>query len=210
MTIAQQLGIEVRRAPGTPCCARRRMRRTQHPSRLGSRWQRLRGHAQHQTGDAGRLRSERQLAAGDEIELPDIAPELEHHGAERIAGERIGRAAQRALDIGRAHHHHTARIEAELGEPAHRQRARLYLRKVLPHPQQRPLRRHAPCEAHDKARRGGALPSLAKHLVDCRACEPALQHAINRAVAERDAILLMHDLRRLDALDLAAQGRKRA
>lgn len=46
--------------------------------------------------------------------------------------------------------------------------------------------------------------------MDCRAREPALQRVINLAVAERDAILLMHDLRRLDALDLAAQGRKRA
>jgi hypothetical protein len=29
-------------------------------------------------------------------------------------------------------------------------------------------------------------------------------------VAKRDAIAMVHDLRRLDALDLAAQGRKRA
>src|SRR3954464_2970840 len=29
-------------------------------------------------------------------------------------------------------------------------------------------------------------------------------------MAERDTVAIMHDLRRLDALDLAAQGRKRA
>jgi hypothetical protein len=46
--------------------------------------------------------------------------------------------------------------------------------------------------------------------VDRRARESALQRAVGRAVTKRDAIALMHDLRRLDALDLAAQGRKRA
>jgi hypothetical protein len=69
------------------------MRGAQHPSRLRSRGQRLRCHPQQQAGDAGRLRGQRQLAARHEIELPRLAPELEHDGAERIAGERIGRAA---------------------------------------------------------------------------------------------------------------------
>ena len=95
----------------------------------------MRGHAQHQAGDAGALRGQRQLAARHQIELPGLAPELEHDGAQRVAGKRIGRGAQRALDIGGAHRHHTARIEAELGEPVHRQRAGLALRKILTHPQ---------------------------------------------------------------------------
>lgn len=210
MTIAQQLGIETRRAPGTPRRPRGRMRRTQHPACLGSRRQRLRRHSQQKSGHAGRLRGQRQLAARHEIELPDIAPELEHDRAQRIAGERIGRGAQRALDIGGAHHHHTARIEADFGEPAHRQRAGFDFRKILPHPQQRLACRHTARKSGDKTCRGGALPSLAKHLMDCRAREPALQRAINLAVAERDTILPMHDLRRLDALDLTAQDRKRA
>ena len=153
------------------------MRRAQHPSRLRSRGQRLRRHPQQKPGDAGRLRGQRQLAARHEIELPRLAPELEHDGAERIAGERIGRGAQRALHVSRAHHHHAARIEAELGEPAHRQRAGLEFRKILPHPQQRLARRDTPRKPGDKARRGRALTPLAKHLVDRRACEPALQGA---------------------------------
>ena len=127
MTIAQEFGIEARRAPGAPHRARRRMRRTQHPSCLRGRGLRLRRHPQQEAGDAGALCGQRQLAARHEIELPDLAPELEHDGAQRIAGERIGRAPQRALDIGGAHHHHAAGIETELGEPAHRQRAGLYL-----------------------------------------------------------------------------------
>jgi len=98
------------------------MRRTQHPSCLRGRGQRLRGHPQQQAGDAGALRGQRQLAARHEIELPRLAPELEHDRAERIAGECIGRSTQRTLHIGRAHHHHAARIEAEFGESAHRQR----------------------------------------------------------------------------------------
>ena len=91
------------------------MRRAQHPSCLRGRGQGLRGHAQHQADDAGALRGQRQLAARHRIELLDIAPELEHDSAQCVAGERIGRGAQRALDIGGTHHHHAARIEAELG-----------------------------------------------------------------------------------------------
>lgn len=186
------------------------MRRAQHPSGLRGRRQRLRSHPQHQAGDAGALRGQRQLAARYEIELPRLAPELEHDSPQRIAGERIGRGAKRALHIGGTHHHHAARIEAELGEPAHRQRAGFNFREILPHPQQRPARRDASREPHDEAGRGRALPALAKHLVDRRAREPALQRAVGLAVAERDAIAMVHDLRRLDAFDLAAQGRKRA
>src|SRR5262249_45338205 len=78
------------------------------------------------------------------------------------------------------------------------------------HPQQRFARSHASRKPGDKTRRGRALPPLAKHLVDRRAREPALQHGVGLAMAERDAVVLMHDLRRFDALDLAAQNRKRA
>lgn len=186
------------------------MCRAQHPSRLRGRGHRLRRHPKQQTGDAGRLRGQCQLAARHEIELPGLAPELEHDGAERIAGERIGRSAQRALDIGGTHHHHAARIEAELGEPAHRQRASLDLRKILPHPQQRSARRHTSRKTGDKARRGCALRPSAKHLVDRRARESAFQGAVHFAVTERNAVVMMHDFRRLDPFDLAAQGRKRA
>ena len=141
MTIANELGIEARRAPGAPkrrrhCSGSRwRMRRAQHPSRLGGRGQRLGRHPQHQSGDAGGLRSERELAARHEIELFRLAPELEHHGPQRVAGERVGRGAKRGLGIGGTHRHHAARIETELGETTHRQRPRLDLREILPHPQ---------------------------------------------------------------------------
>lgn len=186
------------------------MRRAQHPSCLRGRGQRLRGHAQQKPGDAGRLRGQRQLAARHEIELPGLAPELDHDGSERIAGERIGRGAQRTLPVGGAHHHHAARIEAEFGKATHRQRAGLHLREILPYPQQRPALGHASRKSHDEAGRGRTLASLAKHLVDRRARKPALQRAVGLVMAERDAVILMHDLRGLDALDLAAQGRKRA
>lgn len=186
------------------------MRRTQHPSRLRGRGQRLRRHPQQEAGDAGGLRGQRQLAARHQIELARLTPELEHDSTERIAGERIGRGAQRALDVSRTHHHHAARIEAEFGEAAHRQRTGFKFRKILPHPQQRPLRRDAARKAGDETGRGRALTPLAKHLVDRRACEPAFQSAVDLTMAERNAVAMMHDFRRLDPFDLAAQGRKRA
>jgi hypothetical protein len=46
--------------------------------------------------------------------------------------------------------------------------------------------------------------------VDGGASEPALQRAVGLAMAERDAVASLRDLRSLDAFDLAAQNRKRA
>jgi hypothetical protein len=99
------------------------MRGFHHPSGFGSRRRRLRRHAQHQTGDAGGLRGQGQLAAGDQIQLTRLAPDFQHHRANRIAGQRVGRGTQGIVDIGRAHRDQPARIEAEFGQPAHRQRA---------------------------------------------------------------------------------------
>jgi hypothetical protein len=36
------------------------------------------------------LRSQRQLAAGDQIKLPRLAPDLQHHDANGIASQRVG------------------------------------------------------------------------------------------------------------------------
>jgi hypothetical protein len=91
------------------------MRRAHDPSRLRCRGLWLRRQPQQQAGDARRLRRQRQLAAGDEIELPRLPPDFQHDGAERIAGERIGGGPQRGVHIGRAHCHQQARIEAEFG-----------------------------------------------------------------------------------------------
>jgi hypothetical protein len=70
--------------------------------------------------------------------MPRPAPDLQHHGAQRIAGERVGRCAQAGLHIGCTHRHHQARIEAELDKPAHRQRTHLALAKIRTDPQQWP------------------------------------------------------------------------
>ena len=51
-------------------------------------------------GDAGGLRGQSQLAAGDEIELARLAPDFQHHGAERIAGQRVGGGPQRGVGVG--------------------------------------------------------------------------------------------------------------
>jgi len=143
MTVTNEFGVEHRRAPGVPGRRGRRMRRTHDPSGFrGRRLWRSRK-AQQQRGDAGGLGSQRELAARDQVELPDLAPDFQHHGAERIAGQRVGGGPQRGIDIGGAHGYQRARIEAQFDEAAHRQRAGFDLRKILPHPNQRPARRQA-------------------------------------------------------------------
>ena len=113
------------------------MRCAHDPARLGGGRRGSCAKAQHQRGDAGGLRGQREFAAGDEIELARIAKDFQHDGAERIAGERICRRAQGGLDIGGAHGDQTARIEAKLDQAAHRQRAGFHFGKILPHPDQR-------------------------------------------------------------------------
>ena len=117
-----------------------------------------------------------------------LAPDFQHHGADRIAGERVGGGAKGVLDITRPHRHQAARIKPELGEPAHREPAHLALSKILPHPDQWPVRRHAPRQPRDKAGGRSALPAaLAKHLMDRAARKPALQHGIGLGMAEGGA-----------------------
>jgi len=110
------------------------MRRAHDPSRLRRRGLRLRRHPQQQASDAGGLRRQRQLAAGDEIELTRFAPDLQHDDAERIAGQCVGGSSQRGLNVGRAHRHEKTRIKTEFGQSAHRQRARFKFGKILPDP----------------------------------------------------------------------------
>ena len=186
------------------------MRRAHDPSGLRRRGLRLRRHPQQQAGHAGGLRRERQLAAGDEIELTRLSPDLQHHDAERIAGQRIGGGPQRGLHVGGAHRHEQARIETEFGQPAHRQRARFDFRKILPDPQQRPPRSYPAREARDKSRRGGALPAtFREHLMHRAQGEAAQQRRIRIGMPERDLARRIGIAIRLDALDAAAQIRKR-
>jgi hypothetical protein len=186
------------------------MRRAHDPSRLRRRGLRLRRHPQQQAGHAGGLRCQRQLAAGDEIELTRFTPDLQHHGAERIAGQRVGGSPQRGLHVGGAHRHEEARIETEFGQSAHRQRARFNFREILPDPQQRPPCGHPSREACDKTRCRGALPAtFTKHLVHRAQGEAALQRRIRLGMPERDLARRIRIAVRLDALDAAAQTRKR-
>jgi len=164
------------------------MRRAHDPSRLGGGRLGRRRDPQQQAGDAGRLRGQRQLAAGDEIELTRLPPDFQHHGPQRIAGQRIGRDAQRALGIPGTHRDETARIEAEFGKPAHRQRTCFEIAKILPHPDQRPPRRDARRKGCDEAGRGRALSARRKHLVHGGERHPAMERRIGLGMAERDAV----------------------
>jgi hypothetical protein len=117
------------------------MRRAHDPPCLRGRGPRLRRHPQQKCGDAGGLRGQSELAAGDEIELAGLPPDFQHDGAERIAGQRVGGGPQRGVGVVRAHGHEQPRIETQLTKPAQRQRTGFNFRKILPHPDQRPARR---------------------------------------------------------------------
>jgi hypothetical protein len=186
------------------------MRRTHDPARLCGGGRRRSTHPQQQRSDPRGLCGECEFAAGDEVELARLAKGLQHDGAERIAGERIRRGAQRCLGIGGADGDEQARIEAELGKAVRRQRAGFNFRKILPHPDQRFARGHPSGDASQETGGGGALVSLGKHLMHGGKREPAAQHRIGGFMAERDLVQPVHIAMGFDALDAAAQGRKRA
>jgi len=195
MTVADKLRVEHRRAPGRQKRrSGRRMRRAHDPSCFRRRGQRLSRHPQQQTGDAGRSRSQCQLAAGDEIELSRWPPDFQHDDAKRIAGERIGSRPQRGVHIRRTHRHQEARIKAEFGQSAHRKRTRFNFSEILTYPHQRTPGRdpsREPCpprEAYNKPRRRSALPSLGEHLVHRTHGEAALQRRIRVRMTERHPV----------------------
>ncbi len=168
MTVADKLCVEQRRTPCMPRRSGRRAAGAHDPPRLRRGGHGRGGNAQQKSGDAGALCSQCQLAAGHEIELVGLAPDLQHHGTDRITGKRVGGGAQCVLDITGAHRHQATRINPEFGKPVHRQTPHLALGKILPHPDQRPAWRDAPREPCDKAGGGSTLPAaLAKHLMDC-------------------------------------------
>jgi hypothetical protein len=220
MTVADELGVETGRAPS---CRRqwsarwrlgRRMRGTHDPSCFRGRGQRLGCNPQQQSGDPGGLRGQGQLAARDQIELLGLPPDFQHHRTQRIAGECVGRRAQRALDIDGAHRDETARVETELAQPMHRQAACFEIAKILPHPHQRPPCRDTAGKACDEAGRGRALTSFRKHFVDGGHGKSAAQKRIRFRMAERDAVrragVMTSTFGRLDPLDPPSQSRKRA
>jgi hypothetical protein len=142
--------------------------------------------------------------------MPRLAPDLEHHGAQRVAGERIGRRAQRTLHIGGAHRHHQARVKAEFRNPVHRQRARFALAKIHPDPQQRPLHQDPRGQAQDKAGGAGAVPApFGEHLMHRTQGKTALQRAIGLVMAKRYAVDGISAVMRLETCKLPAQNRKR-
>ncbi len=113
------------------------------------------------------------------------------------------------IEIGRAHDHQTARIEAELGEPAHRQRAGLALGKVLPDPDQRLPRSHTRSQAAHESGRGRRLAAgLGEHLVQRAGGKTALQHRVGLVMTERDPAQIMRAIGRLEPGNAAAQTRE--
>ena len=145
-----------------------------------------------------------------------FAPDFQHHDAKRIAGQRVGGDPQRGVHIRRAHRHQEARIKTEFGQSAHRQRTRFNFSEILTYPHQRPPGRRPsreprpPREAHDEPGCRGTLPSLGEHLVHRADGEAALQCSIHVNMTECHPVRQVRIAMRLDALDAAAQSRKRA
>jgi hypothetical protein len=187
------------------------MRRANDPSGLGRRRLGLRRHPQHKAGDARGLRGKRQFTAGDEVELSRLAPDFQHDHTNRIAGQRVGGRSQRAVHIECAHGHEKARIETESGQSAHGHNARFNLGEILPYPHKRPPACRPACEPGNKTGRHSALPAdLRKHLVHGSQSEPALQRRVGIRMPERYPARRIRLAMRFDALDTAAQSRKRA
>ena len=157
------------------------------------------------------MRCQRQFAAGCEVELSHLAPDFQHHDANRVAGQRVGGRPQRVVHIGRAHGHEKAWIETKFGEPAHRHRARFKLGEILAYPHQWVSNGDPAREAGDKTGRRGALSAgVRKHFVHGTQREPALQRGVGVGMAERHPARRIGLAMRLDAFDIAAQSRKRA
>jgi hypothetical protein len=154
------------------------------------------------------LRGQRQLAAGDKVELFGLAPNLQHDDAHRIAGQRIGGRPQRMIRISGAYTDEKTRIETKLSQPAHRQGTRFNRGEILPDPNDGPPRGHATRKPRDKARRRDTLPAgVRKHFVRGPQGKPALQARIGIRVPERR---LTRRIRFTMGLDAGAQTRKRA
>ena len=142
--------------------------------------------------------------------MPRFAPDFEYDGAKRLADKRVGRRPQRGVYISGTHRHEKARIETELSQPAHRQRAGFNFGEILTYPNHGPACRHPPRKPCDEPGRRSALPSLGEHLVHRAHGEAALQRRIGVGMPERHAPRRIRPAMRLKARDAAAQGRKRA
>jgi hypothetical protein len=157
------------------------------------------------------LRGQCQLAAGDKIELSCLAPDLQYDGAYCIAGERIGGRPQRMIHVRGVDADEKAWIETQFDQAARRDGTRFDLGEILPDPNHRTPRGHAPCDPRDKSGRRGALPSgLRKHLVHGAQNEAALQARVRILMSERHLSQAIRRAMRLEAFDAAAQGRNRA
>ena len=134
-----------------------------------------------------------------------LAPKLQHDRTHRIAGEGVGGRSQCMFDAGGVDGDEKARIKAEFGKPAHRDRARLNLVKILSDPNHRPARGDAAREPRDKAGRSRALPAgLRKHFVNDAQSEPPLQARVRLRMPERYLARAIRLAMAFDALDVAA------
>lgn len=81
-----------------------------------------------------RTRGEGQLSACDEVERLGFSPYVQHHGAERIAGERVCGDAERDLNVMGMHTNEMACVEAEFSQACCGQCAGLSIHEILPDP----------------------------------------------------------------------------
>ena len=204
MTVANQLRVEHRRAPRSPQAATPAANAPRCTIHLVSA---VEGcgcgrDPQHQAGDAGSLRGQGQLAAGDQIELPRLAPDFQHHRADARR-----RPAHRRRCATRYRHRPRARVTSRRGsrpssaKPAHRQRAGFNLGKILAHPDQRTPRRQPSRQSPRRIPSPRALCRPSEN-TSCTApvARPPRKHRIRAGMAERHPMQRMRIARRLQAV----------
>jgi hypothetical protein len=144
--------------------------------------------AQHQQRRAALAGHQREAAAGGEVELSGLAPDLQHDRAEAGAARGAFGRAQGARRVLGPHQHGAVRRETEIGEAGRMKAAGFDIDKLLPRPDDRSRAGYAQGDAQGEGERrrsvghGGGID-----LVQGRAFDPAAQSRVERRQAQRDA-----------------------
>jgi len=144
---------------------------------------------QNNHGDAVLPGSEKQSAAGSEIEHGRRPPGFNNHGAKPLAAQPIRPAAQHRIGIGRAQKQHSGWIGPEIVQSIGMDLTQFQRRKVLTHPE-KPfgLRK---CAQRERQRETGSRSPRTrhggKHFMHCARQQAAAKAGVGRHMAEGSA-----------------------
>ena len=143
-------------------------------------------HAQQQQRYARPFGSQREPAAGGEIQLAHRAPAFHDHRTQRSAAQGIDSGAQQRHGIGHHAHQPMPRRTAQFGPTGGLHHATCSRSPLRPQPQHRPARiGHAVRQRHSKSRGGCAILRLCRiDFMDTPPRQPTPQRSIERGDAE--------------------------